>query len=163
MINKLNFKHLNYSLQILVVAMGLMRFVGDTFRIKILDQIGFASGFSPLPLVFSDREGVEDYAHNMKINYETISNIKKTTYFDQTMYGNISGPLHLVGTYSVAIAYSPRFPENFWKPVLTFGFCNHGSLSQALKEIELIKSIEIEITHLEKANLKWIQKIECKN
>ena len=149
------------GLQLLVVAFGLMRLFGDTFRIKPLDQIGFASGFSPLPLVFSDREGVEDFAHVMKIDYVTESGLKKSTTFDQTFYSNIKGPLFLVGTYSVAIAYSPRFPETLWRPALIYGFCNGGTLAVAMNEKELIKSVEINIHHLEKAALHWKETISC--
>ena len=108
-------KNLILWLQCFVVAMGLIRLVGDTFRIKTLDQIEFASGFSPLPLVFSDRQGVEDFAHLIKVDYQTKSGLKKSTVFDQKFYSNIEGPLNLVGTYSVAIAYFPRFPEMLWK------------------------------------------------
>lgn len=154
-------KKLITGLQLLVVAMGLMRLVGDTFRVKVLDQIGFASGFSPLPLVFSDREGVEDFAHVMKLDYVTMSGEKKSTYFDQKMYSNIEGPLSLVGTYSVAIAYSPRFPKNFWLPALTRGFCQNGALAKAMNEKELIKSVELNIHHLEKSHLHWKENIEC--
>lgn len=141
--------------------MGMMRFIGDTLQIKKLDQIGFASGFSPLPLVFSDREGVEDFAHVMKIDYVTASGTKKTSYFDQKLFSSIEGPLFLVGTYSVAIAYSPRFPEMLWKPALLFGFCNGGTLAKSMHETELIKSVEINITHMEKSYAKWRQTLEC--
>ena len=154
-------KNLIISLQLLVVAAGMMRFFGDTFRIKKLDQIGFASGFSPLPLVFSDREGIEDFAHVMKIDYVTVSGAHHTTYFDQKFYSHIKGPLSLVGTYSVAIAYSPRFPENFWKPAIIHGFCNRGTLAKSINEDELIKSIEITISHFEKSYLFWRQNLEC--
>ncbi len=154
-------KNLVILLQLLVVIMGMMRFVGDTFRIKKLDQLGFASGFSPLPLVFSDREGIEDFAHVMKIDYVTMSGLHKTTYFDQKFYSNIEGPLNLVGTYSVAIAYSPRFPEMLWRPALLHGFCNNGTLAKTMKETELIRSVEINISHLEKSYLRWRQSLEC--
>lgn len=154
-------KKMIIGLQLFVVAFGLMRLIGDTFQIKMLDQIGFASGFSPLPLVFSDRGGVEDFAHAMKINYVTVSGKSKTTYFDQKMYSSIKGPLSYVGTYSVAIAYSPRFPENFWKPALIRGFCHRGALAQAMHEQELIKTLELKILHFEKSHLQWTEKIEC--
>ncbi|MBC7712898.1 MAG: hypothetical protein H7177_06140 [Rhizobacter sp.] len=154
-------KTLILGLQLVIVAMGLLRFAGDTFRIKKLDQIGFASGFSPLPLVFSDREGIEDFAHIMKINYVTVSGIHKSVDFDQKFYSSIPGALSMVGTYAVAIAYSPRFPEMLWKPALVYGFCNHGTLARTMNENELIKSVEIRITHLEKNYLTWGQKLEC--
>lgn len=154
-------KKIMLGLQLLVVAFGLLRLVGDTFRIKTLDQIGFASGFSPLPLVFSDREGVEDFAHLIKIDYATKSGSKKTTEFDQTFYRNLEGPLYYVGTYSVAIAYFPRFPKSLWQPVLLHGFCNHGAMAKAMKEQELIDRVEINIHHLEKAGLHWKEAFTC--
>jgi hypothetical protein len=154
-------KNILTGLQLLVVAFGLMRLFGDTFRIKTLDQIGFGSGFSPLPLVFSDREGVEDFAHVMKIDYTTLSGLKKSTVFDQAFYSNIQGPIFLVGTYSVAIAYSPRFPETLWRPVLEYGFCKGRTLALAMNEKESIRSVEINIHHLEKAALHWKETITC--
>lgn len=154
-------KNLILWLQCFVVAMGLIRLVGDTFRIKTLDQIGFASGFSPLPLVFSDRQGDEDFAHLIKIDYQTKSGLKKSTVFDQKFYSNIEGPLNLVGTYSVAIAYFPRFPEMLWKPALTYGFCHQGTLARAMNETENISSVEINIHHLEKSSGHWKESFTC--
>lgn len=143
------------------MGLGLLRFIGDTLRIKSLDQIGFVSGFSPLPLVFSDRGGVEDFAHHMLLSYVTLSGLKKEILFDQKLYSKIEGPLYLVGTYSVAIAYSPRFPKDFWEPVLQYGLCKDGSLKSAIGEKEKILSIEIDIQHFENKTKHWREKIVC--
>ncbi len=126
-----------------------------------LEQSGFASGFSPLPLVFSDREGIEDFAHSMRINYITQSQKKKSVTFDEDFYSKIDGPLYLVGTYSVAIAYSPRFPKNFWVPVIQYGFCKDSTLKKAINEHEKILTIEILINHYENIEKQWKENISC--
>ncbi len=147
-------------LKILIIVLGLSRFVGDTFRIELLDNLGFASGFSPLPLVFSDRQGIEDFAHEIKLTFHNESN-KKIVYFDQQAYTNIEGPLNRVGVYAIALAYSPRFPKSLWENVLKVGLCKNGALYKAFLLDSNVDKVFIEISHLERKNLFWNIEVLC--
>lgn len=143
-----------------IVFLGLIRFLGDTFQIKPLDQLGFISGFSPLPLVFSDRMGIEDFAHQIQIKY-SIDNHEYNKEFNQEAYANIEGPLTRVGVYAIALAYSPRFPKNLWENTLSYGFCKNGPLAKSIHAHKEIENVKVDILHLKDTTKKWEINFTC--
>ncbi len=154
-------KSLKATLEIMIVVLGLARFVGDTFRFKKLDAISFAFGVSPLPLVFSDREGVEDFAHQTKILILDNNQEKVEKYFDKKAFQNLTGSQSRVAIYSIALTYSPRFPELLWRNAIQKGFCNNGALAQSLELKSEIKKATVLTTHLIDPNKTWSFNIEC--
>ncbi|MBY0414369.1 MAG: hypothetical protein K2Q18_09395, partial [Bdellovibrionales bacterium] len=125
--------------KVFIVLLGLIRFFGDTFQISALDKIGFASGFSPLPLVFSDRKGVEDFAHVIDVTYQLKNGQTKEKIFNQEVFLNLKGPQTKSSIYAIGLAYSTRFPEALWGNTLRYGFCNVGPMAQAFNEKEEIQ------------------------
>ncbi len=157
-----NIKKLRLSLQLFLVFIGLIKFIGDTFHLPKLEQLGFAIGVSPLPIVFSDRTRMEDFAHKITIRYNTKKNpASKSKEFDRAAFREMNGPLYFVGAYTIALAYSSRFPPFLWKPALEKGFCRQGPLALALKETSDMASATIVIEHLSNQQLHWENKITC--
>lgn len=60
---------LNNILMVLVIVLGTLRFYADLFHLKKLDVMTFGLGLSPLPIVFSNRGGVEDFANVAFVNF----------------------------------------------------------------------------------------------
>ncbi len=148
-------------LEVFIVCLGLTRFIADTFQFKKIDAISFAFGASPLPLVFSDREGVEDFAHQTKIIAQGNDQIAHEKVFDKHAFRNLTGSPSRVATYSIALLYSPRFPELLWRNAVQTGFCQNGPLAKALDFPSELFNVRVETSHLFDPQKKWSFNVKC--
>ena len=144
----------------LLVLMGTMRFWADLFQLKKLDAITFALGISPLPIVFSNPEGVEDFANTVHVEFDHFHGRKTKLQFDRNVFGDLPFSPNLRGVYGIGLAYSSHFPEKLWGPALQFGFCKNGDFARAFRQ-EIPKSVKVLIAHAENEKQKWEHTVQC--
>ena len=111
---------------------------GHLFNATILQNIGAITVASPLPLVFTDRWGMEDFASRYFVKWKGASDatgsarISGARRLKSSDFRRLPGPFTRKDVYATAVAYAPRLPETLWRPVLEYGFCRSGPLWTAL-------------------------------
>ena len=147
----------------LLLALGLAQVFGKVFQFPSLQQLGYISAASPLPLVFTDIYGYETFASDYELEYTTVSGHKgKITKMDRKYFSALAAPHNLKGTYSIAIAYIPIFPENMIKSVLECGYCNKGRLAKAIGIEEPLQEVVLNIkTKTAGRNKQWRFVLKC--
>lgn len=106
--------------------------VGDALGISWLKGLGVASGFAPLPKVFSDVDGHETFAAEFTFveNSEEGGTTRNT--ITPELYGRLRGPYNRRNVYGAALSYAPRLPEEVWRPVFCYGLSEDGPLRSEL-------------------------------
>lgn len=115
---------------ILVVCVGLIQTVGYVFQLANLRGIGFVSGVSPLPLVFSSFNGVETFSTDFKLSVQ----LKNSTVIEidsiNQIYSKIDGPYNRRNVYRAMFSYGPFFNTvesiRLRDQILFYGICRGG-------------------------------------
>lgn len=146
---------------ILFVVICFSRMFAQIIRVPILDLAGFVSGFSPLPLVFSNKEGFEDFTSVVKFSYQDKSGDSVSQIVDQNTLKSITGPIYRAGGYGIALNYAYRFPEELWYPTVKYLLCDSSILFDKNlmdKKDPIVLSAKV---LKEKEWLLWSKEIKC--
>lgn len=154
---------LHTCLSVLLLAVGLLEPVGYMTGIGIFEELGYISVSSPLPIVFTDRAGMEDFASRYTLSW-TRKDDGKTLEKEitSTDFARLSGPFNRRGVYATAIGYPPRLSARLWKPVLLYGFCRSQVLGMAIGETSPLHSFQLTLsTRTEGRNDQWNFQVNC--
>lgn len=127
-----------------VIALSAM--VGDALGISWLKGLGIATGFAPLPKVFSDIDGHETFAARFTL-IETVEGATHRRVITPELYARLAGPYNRRNVYGAALSYAPRLPEEVWRPAFCYGLSPQGPLRTEL-ELASRGSIAVEIETL---------------
>ncbi len=120
----------------LLLALGLLQMVGFACGSRTLRGLGLASAASPLPLVFSHREGQETFAADFSVRIEDAQGGVHEHTVDGDLYRRLGGAYNRRNVYGAAFSHGPslRSPEarELVDDVLRHGFCGAGPLSRGL-------------------------------
>lgn len=105
----------------LVFVIGMMSMIGFMFEFPALRAIGFMTGASPLPLVFSAYNGKETFSNNFTLVVETsgtvnndyIPSVMKTYNFnfDNKLYSKLEGPYNRKNMYGAMFSHGVFFED----------------------------------------------------
>ena len=116
-----------------IFVLALAAMVGDTLGLTWLKGLGIATGFAPLPKVFSDVDGHETFAARFTILETSPDGSTARRVITPEMYGNLRGPYNRRNVYGAALSYAPRLPEEVWRPVFCHGLSPGGPLRSELR------------------------------
>ncbi len=152
------FKKFIYTLLVLV---GLLQSIGFIIKSKEVRGLGMASASSPLPIVFTEVKGVETFASNFYVSYNTSTGEADTVQITPTIYSQLNGPYNRRNVYGAAISYAPVLPDSLRTSVLQFGLCE-GTLLEELGIPSDAKNVSIIIrTRTAGRNQEWIYQVDC--
>jgi hypothetical protein len=118
---------------------------------------------SPLPLVFTDREGMEDFAQQYVLRFRARGGDEQRQTLQARDLRRVDGAFARRAAYAAAIAYGPRLPEALWRPALEYGFCERRVLSQAVGVREPLSVVVIELISRTRGRSQhgWKASIRC--
>lgn len=149
------------ALYVLVLLIGSLQIIGLLTGIKPIRSLGIITSASPLPLVFSEVNGVETFAGDFYMQWNGDNGEVQRVLMTPELYSKLKGPYNRRNIFGAAIAYGAVLPERVWKPILNYGICN-DVLSEEL-ELPFDKftfTVEID-TRTEGRDDHWTLKPDC--
>jgi hypothetical protein len=101
--------------------------LGDVLGSRALKAIGTASAVAPCPKVFCDVQGLEAFASDFVLRFETngsVSELKLTP----EIYRRLDGPYNRRNVYGAALSFAPRLPEPLWRAVFAYALAPAGPM-----------------------------------
>ena len=120
---------------VVLLLVGCLQIIGLCVGSPTIKGIGFAFHASPLPLVFSNFNGLDTFATTFvfeAVSCEGVCAVDNLIFhppqeLTPELYSRLSGPYHLRNTYGVALSYGPAFDDiraiEMRQQVLEFGLC----------------------------------------
>ena len=136
------------------IFLASLRILSQVTSIESLDGIGFMTGFSPLPIVFSDKSGYEDFTTRINISFPQKNGKTIEQKLDYKIISKLDGPLYRIGILGVSLGYAYRFPEEFWLKNWKYMFCESGIGQKIIPNFNNQKEFSITLKVLK--NSKWI-------
>jgi len=152
-------KHWTWWAGIILIFIGLLQIIGFSTNQEMIWNMGAATAASPFPVILSGETGIEVFNTIMSADIKT----KNATYIIENvsdLIRKIKGPHHRKIVYIHAVNFYPAIEEFQRTQVLTYGFCNEGSLAQAANIKDQIQQVEITISS---PTNKWGESIICQN
>ena len=150
----------------LLIGIGSLQLLGLVIGNDTIRGLGFATGASPLPLVFSKFRGVENFAADFFIDVEFDNGDRLETRLTSEMYSNLKGPYNRRNPYGAVLAYGPMLTEKhevqLRDQILRYGICSNGPLARELGYEQIIRSATISFRSKTKGKEKtWDFHVEC--
>jgi hypothetical protein len=115
---------LNLAIYSFVVLIGSLQIIGHLTGVDNIRNLGRITSSSPLPLVFSEVNGVEPFASDFYLQYKNENGENQKVKITPEIYSRLKGPYNRRNIYGAAISYGPVLPEQLWKSVINYGLCN---------------------------------------
>lgn len=145
-----------------LLLVGLLQMIGYLTHIQKIRGLGFMTAASPLPLVFSDVEGLETFASSFVVTITDHTHDTFVLSITPQLYSQLRGPYNRRNVYGAAFAYGPKIPEPLWKSVLSYGFCAEGPLAKEFGVTERIQDVDVRVeTKTKGRNDAWNLKLSC--
>lgn len=143
-----------------LLLLGFLQTIGYLTRSKAIRGIGMATASSPLPLVFTDVRGVETFASEFTLSYQTDS--PHTLKMTPEVYARFEGPYNRRNVYGAAFAYAPLLPGTLRKQVLHYALCQAQMLKEMGVEQQSVHSALLEVkTRTQGRSNEWNYTIDC--
>lgn len=143
-----------------ILLIGFLQTIGYLTKSKEVRGIGMATASSPLPLVFTDVRGVETFASEFILTYQTDS--PKTLVMTPEIYSHFKGPYNRRNVYGAAFAYAPLLPDTLRKQVLHYALCQAQMLKEMGVEQEQVHSAFLKVkTRTQGRSEEWNYAIDC--
>ena len=145
----------------IIVIIGLLQSIGYVTQIENIRNLGVLTSASPLPLVFTEVDGIEAFAADFYIQWKDDSNEVIEIKITPTIYAQLKGPYNRRNAYGAAIAGGPILPETIWKPVLRYGLCEDVLENELGLDIDKETFSLLIKTRTKGRNDQWIHKVDC--
>ena len=104
---------------------------GDLLQMRTLKGIGAASALAPCPKVFCDTRGLEAFASDFWLRFETNGSAAEVKLTPQ-LYAKLKGPYQRRNVYGAALSFAPRLPEPLWRAVFNYALAPTGPMRREL-------------------------------
>lgn len=148
-------------LALFIGVLGSLQLVGRIIENRTLAGIGAALAMSPAPKVFSDVEGLETFASDFELIYDTPTGERRLPITPE-LYQRLEGPYNRRNVYGAALSYAPRLPPPLWQAVYCFGLRPDGPLRREFGLPEGATRIRVEIrTKTRGRSDRWLLDPPC--
>jgi hypothetical protein len=118
----------------LLVAVGLVGMVGDLLGLPTLYGLGLATHASPVPKVFTQREGLEGFSARYELRYDSVAG-PQTVELTPERYARLRGPYPRRNVFGAALAGGPFLATHpqlggLHDQVSRWAFCDHDVLAE---------------------------------
>jgi hypothetical protein len=110
---------------------GLSAMVGDFTQQRWLKGLGAVSMVAPFPKVFCETEGVEGFAADFWIQFESEGQ-RQTWPLTPELYSQLGGPYNRRNVYGAALAGAPFLPADLVQEISQHAFAADGPLRKEL-------------------------------
>jgi hypothetical protein len=101
--------------------------LGDLLQVPPLKAIGLVSAIAPCPKVFCDAKGLEAFASEFFLRFET-NGVTTQLKLTPELYSKLQGPYNRGNVYGAALSFAPRLPEPLWRAVLDYALSPQGPM-----------------------------------
>lgn len=116
----------------IVVLIGALQIIGYVIKIEPIKHLGILTASSPLPIVFTEVDGMETFVNDFYIQWKDEEGQNQQVEITPEIYSRLKGPYNRRNIFGAAIAYGPILPEEVSKTILRYGLCN-GILAEELQ------------------------------
>jgi hypothetical protein len=110
---------------------SLVAMLGDALKIPMMKGIGAASAIAPCPKVFCDTRGLEAFASDFFLRFET-NGVATEMKLTPELYAKLKGPYNRRNVYGAALSFAPRLPEPLWRAVFDYALAPAGPMRSEL-------------------------------
>ncbi len=146
----------------LVIAIGLLQTIGYLSQIEIIRHLGILTSASPLPIVFTEVNGVEGFAADFYFQWTKDDGSLEKVKITPELYSKLKGPYNRRNILGAAIAGGPMLPKTMWDPILNYGLCNDILTNELELEIDKESFLLFIKTRTKGKSDEWTFKTECK-
>lgn len=149
------------ALYIGLIAIGSLQMLGYVLGSRAVRGIGAVTAAAPLPVVFTEVNGVETFASDFFVLYDDAQGSPQVLKITPALYKKLAGPYNRRNVYGAAISYGPVLPEPIWQSILQYGICD-GPLATELGLPADAANVHIEIkTRTQGRNDAWTLTPNC--
>lgn len=112
-------------------AFASIAMIGDLAGSRTLKGLGAISAAAPFPKVFCEFEGMEGFANEFRIRYDSAGAPRELALTPE-IYSKLAGPYNRRNVYGAALAGGPKLPRPIWEAVFRHGFAPNGPLRREL-------------------------------
>lgn len=120
------------GLQIGLILIGLTASLGYCLNSLEIMGLGKLTLASPLPLVFTGRNGIEDFESEHRVSIVFKDGSTYTKMVTQEDVRKIVVPFSRFNIYMGSFALMTLLPEKPWHSVIEYGYCNPGVMLETL-------------------------------
>jgi sterol desaturase/sphingolipid hydroxylase (fatty acid hydroxylase superfamily) len=128
-----------------MILLGLLQISGFILKNDNIKGLGFITGASPLPVVFTSVKGIETFALYYQLDVITKDEDTIIINLDPETYSRLKGPYNRRNVYGAAFGYGPILPDLQRDCILRYGFFNKRGFAREFGIKEAIKEVRIKI------------------
>jgi hypothetical protein len=147
------------ALALCALALGSLQMAGYFAGSNTLKGLGAVSTLAPFPKVFSDVDGVETFAADFSLLYDTPDGAAHRLSITPEVYARFQGPYNRRNVYGAALSYgpTPRFPPELFNAVFRYGLVDPGPLAREIGVPENASGLRVHIrTRTRGRNDEWV-------
>ena len=116
----------------LLVGVGLLQIAGYLSGQSWLKHLGVATVASPLPVVFTEVNGVETFALDFELYFQNeVGAAREVIPISSELYAAFKAPYNFRNVLGAAISYGPVLPDAITASVLTYAFQSPGAVASS--------------------------------
>lgn len=147
---------------IFMLLAGCAQMAGGLAELVPLRAIGAAWGFSPYPKVFSDVRGLETFASEFVLEWNSEGR-SFSRLITPEMYSELKGPYARRNVYGAALSYAPRLPDAQWQAAFCYGLRPLGPLFSEFNIPAGASQVTVRIrTKTRGRSDEWVLQPECR-
>lgn len=151
----------------LLLLIGLTSSIGHITNNGKIKGLGFASGASPLPLVFSVYNDIETFSTTFDIEATLLNDTVIQINLNKDNYGLLKGPYNRRNVFGAVFSHGPFFNMDTMiklrQRILYYGFCEKRVLIKEFGYDEYVKSVHITVKSKTVGNegKVWTMSVRC--
>jgi len=98
----------------------MLQMIGYVTKIEKIKQLGALTASSPLPIVFTEVQGVETFVNDFYIQYRKEDGVMEKVLLTPEIYAQFKGPYNRRNVYGAAIGYAQVLPEEIREAILMY-------------------------------------------
>lgn len=134
---------------LLMVILGSLSVIGLLTHTPAIRGVGFMSGASPLPFVFSKYNGIETFATKFDLDIAFQNGTETNILLDGKLYNRLQGPYNRRNVFGAIFSHGPFFDKanmiKIRQQILHWGLCQPGNLAHEFGFETPIKSVIVNI------------------
>jgi hypothetical protein len=145
-----------------LTAYGFLSLAGHVSGVRVLTAAGQILVAAPLPVVFTDRGGFEDFALEYTVEGRMVEGREFRTKITRENMAQLHGPISRRGVYMTAFSLRPNLPDRVADSIFKYGFCGTNILPEALGVPGQTDNAAIHVTTRTRGEFKyWRYGIDC--
>lgn len=120
-----------------LLALGLLRMLGELTGSAALRGVGTASAASPAPRVFTTVRGLETFSTRFELSWYDVDGMERSMVLTPDLYAGLRGPYNRRNVYGALLAYGPILATDprtreMYRQISRFALCGDAPVLREL-------------------------------